>query len=732
MTNTPSVKPSFFSELRRRRVFRVIGVYAGAGFALLEFVDIVAPILQLPTWSTTLVLALLGIGFPIAAILAWIFDITPDGLVRTSKETDSLPQHKPFTSNIIIGVLIIIILGLLIFPKIQGENSTAETPSIAIMLIENIGDQADEFWTRGITEDVIIELARGGILKVTPIKEILQYADSELTLGEIAQKLGVRYLLTSSLFKSEESFDFRTQLIETGSGKSIYANKWSEPVERASAIPGALAENILTELNLSPGIEILNPVITDPEAYEYYLKGRYRHDRRKNLEDTEIARGLFVKALELDSLFVKARIELGIVYSDMGEYDQAEKIFNECIQISRSIGDKLGEASVLNSLGQIYISRGRYDDALNFCQESLELNQVPGGSRVKAHTLNTIGMIKYRRGKNEEALQYYNESLQIRRDIGNRSLQGYSLTNIGNVYKNLGDNDKALEFYNQALTIAQDLDEEPTLAILLNNLGNIYLDDGEYDRALESYGQALEIKQNIGDRREAARTMNNIAGIHIQRGEYAKAINLVKETLQIRQDLGDQPGVMSSHAGLGYIYLMMDEFDQALEYIRIYNSQALASGEKGAIGVSYTGLGEVYYLLDMLPKAIESFQSANEVWKELEQTERYIVTLSSEALAHAKNNDLDVAHQRISELQGMLDSTVNLKEGEIILNWNLSQVHTLLGDKDIASEHLKTAHAALTAKAMEILIKSDRETFLNSTRENRQILAAWEAVQGDE
>jgi len=75
MTNTPSVKPSFFSELRRRRVFRVIGVYAGAGFALLEFVDIVAPILQLPTWSTTLVLALLGIGFPIAAILAWIFDI---------------------------------------------------------------------------------------------------------------------------------------------------------------------------------------------------------------------------------------------------------------------------------------------------------------------------------------------------------------------------------------------------------------------------------------------------------------------------------------------------------------------------------------------------------------------------------------------------------------------------------------------------------------------------------
>lgn len=723
MTN----KTSFISELTRRRVFRVLGVYAGAAFALLEFVDIVAPILQLPDWSTTFTLILLSLGFPIAGILAWIFDVTPDGLVRTSNEIDSLPQHKPFTSNIIIGVLTVVILGLLIYPKLQVDPPEVETPSIAILLIENVGDRADDFWTRGITEDVIIELARAGMLRVTPIQEILHYSDSGLTLVEIAQKLGVRYVLTSSLFKSNASFDFRAQLIESESGKSIYANKWSEPVERASAIPGALAKNILTELNLASEIEILPPAVTDPEAYEYYLKGRYRYDRRKNLEDTEIVRGLFTKALELDSLFVKARIQLGITYADMGEYDAAEKIFNECIDISRGIGDQLGEASVMNSMAHIHISRGKYDEGLNIAQEALELNQHPGGSRVKAHSLNNIGMIKFRRGKYEEALEYYNESLQIRQDIGNRTLEGFSLTNIGNVYHNLEEFDKALEYYYQALKIAEDLEQEPSRATVLNNLGNIYGKQGNSDEALKSYEQSLIIHRNIGDRREQARTLSNIGSIHLRRGNNEEALQLFKEALGLYEEIGDQIGVANSLISMAFFYRQNGNYEAALPYLEQYAVLSLETGEKDDIAFSFHALGEMYLLTDRAAQAITSFQQAIEAWKDVSLSEYILWSLSWKALSNAKASNFDSARSDIHELDSLQQSETLGDDETIVLDWNKSQVYTLLGDSIAAETHLILAHEALDRSAKAISDDEEREVFLNAP-ENGEIAIAWEAL----
>ena len=729
MTSSPPSKPTIFSELKRRHVFRVVGVYAGVAFAILQLVDIIFPILHLPDWSISLVLILLGIGFPIAAILAWLYDITPDGVIRTSDEIESPAPPKPFTSNIIIGFLVVIIVGLLVYPRIQGNKEIEETPSIAILLIENIGDKADEFWTRGITEDVIIELAKGGHIRVTPIQEILKMAESGLPLNEIADVLNVKYFLTSSLYKTPEGFDFRTQLVEAESGTSIYANKWSEPADQASVIPSILAKNILTELNISTRTSLSTSYIPDPEAYEYYLKAKYRYAKRKDLEDTEIAKGLFNKAVELDSLFLNARLELGLLYQGLGEYDTAQEILDECLPISRAIGDRVAEARAINSVGLIHNYRGHFDEALVAYHKSLEINTDPGGAEIRGHALNNIGIISYRRGMYEEALSYYGQALQIRRELGNRSHVGSSLNNIANVHKAMGETEKALDLYNQSLEIGREMDEEFSQGQVLNNIAGLYVNDGNYDEALTFFGQALEIKRNLGDRREAARTLDNMANIYLFRENYAKALQLAGEALILRQDVGDQRAVSSSLHGLGYINMMKEDYAEAFNYLNMFNDQALTNGDKSGVGMSFHFLGECYLLTNNLPASIESLQKALQIWSDLDQPEPYLMTLSWETLALAMDGETETASFKALELDSLLASVDPERIDAMAVHWKLSQIFSLLGSKTKAIDYLNRAHDELLVRANELINEEDRQLILTSLRENREIMAAWEALQ---
>ncbi|MFQ6674050.1 MAG: adenylate/guanylate cyclase domain-containing protein, partial [Fidelibacterota bacterium] len=197
---------------------------------------------------------------------------------------------------------------VVVFPRRQ------EVPSVGILYIENLGTEEDEFWARGITEDVIIELASAGLVRVAPMKEILEFAHSNLPLAEIAKHLRVEYVLTGSIYKREDGFDLRAQLIEAHSGKSIYANKWSEPLKRASTITGTLAENIAESLGVTPTIEMGTTSIASPEAYELYLRGKYAYENRRNADDTRRARDFLKKAIQINSHLIRARLELGRSY----------------------------------------------------------------------------------------------------------------------------------------------------------------------------------------------------------------------------------------------------------------------------------------------------------------------------------------------------------------------------------------------------------------------------------
>ena len=161
-------------------------------------------------------------------------------------------------------------------------------------MMENLGNEENDFWTRGVTEDLIIKIAGAGLIRVAPMKEILEI-DTQKSFEEIAKKLKVEYLLTSSMHKKEDGFDLRCQLIEAESGKSVYANKWSKPLEDVATIVGQLGNNILSSLNVSIQEDFTMPLTIDHEAYEFYLRGKFQFQKRKTKEDIAVARDLLNK-----------------------------------------------------------------------------------------------------------------------------------------------------------------------------------------------------------------------------------------------------------------------------------------------------------------------------------------------------------------------------------------------------------------------------------------------------
>ncbi|SVD04582.1 uncharacterized protein METZ01_LOCUS357436, partial [marine metagenome] len=256
----------------------------------------------------------------------------------------------------------------------------AEVPSVGILMMENLGNEDAEFWAREITEDLIIKIAGAGLIRVPTIDEIFK-VDSLSNYKLIAKKLRVKYLLTSSLHKKENGFDLRCQLIEVESGNSKYANKWSEPIDKAPTIVANLADNILKTLKVSTNQEITKVSTVNVEAYEYYLRGRYQYKKQQTDENIAIAKELLREAVILDNKLIDAHIWLGKITQETGDQDIALGIFNKSLGISRELGDSLGVAASLMGIGDIQRSSGGMDSAITNLKYAFSIVEKIGDRR---------------------------------------------------------------------------------------------------------------------------------------------------------------------------------------------------------------------------------------------------------------------------------------------------------------------------------------------------------------
>ncbi|MCK5451306.1 MAG: protein kinase, partial [Candidatus Omnitrophica bacterium] len=283
--------------------------------------------------------------------------------------------------------LFIVVILLFVFLFITGdEKSGGELPSIGVLYLKNLGAEEEEYFSYGITEDIIIDLSKAGLIKVPSMNDILTFRQTERPLTDIAEALNVRFVLTGSIHKVMDQLKIRLHLVEPGEEKNLWAERWEEPLTKITEIKNNIVEQITLALKTATGSEIgiqqgkkYNP---DPSAYEYYLKGIYLYDHMKTSEDLAVARSFYEKSIEIDSNFVAPIIKLGLTYFIEGDYTKAVINYNKALAAAVKKGYRPEEADVLRNIGTIQRIRGETEKALeNFTKAyniSLEQNDKQG------------------------------------------------------------------------------------------------------------------------------------------------------------------------------------------------------------------------------------------------------------------------------------------------------------------------------------------------------------------
>jgi TolB-like protein len=319
----------FFSELKRRNVYKVAAAYAVVGWLLIQAASIILPAFEAPVWTMKVLLAATGIGFPIAVVLAWAFELTPEGFVRSDVV---IPQESITRRTgrkldfLIIGVLMVVIS--LLFTERFWRRPSSSPPSgksIAVLPFENLSRDPDNaFFADGIQDDILTSLAKIADLKVISRSSVMQYrgTGSVRNLSEIAKALGVENILEGSVRRVENRVLVTAQLITAHDGHHIWAERYDRTIADSLGLQGELAGEIAgaLRLKLAPSVKTsldVKPTL-NPDAYVFYLRGREYQMRPETSQDNYLAAENFYKqALILDPKFALAQARLSTIQNNL-------------------------------------------------------------------------------------------------------------------------------------------------------------------------------------------------------------------------------------------------------------------------------------------------------------------------------------------------------------------------------------------------------------------------------
>ncbi len=269
----------FLVELKRRRVYRVTAVYAGIAFIVIEVVANTFDNLMIPDTVDTVIYVLLALGFPIVIGLAWAFDITDKGIVRTSAKTKAaVTPRRPIFSNTVVGIVVVLAIIVAVWSLLRGPSlGGGAIRSIAVLPLDNIGgDPEDESIVEGMHEALISELCGISAITVISKQSTLQYKGSQKTMPVIASELGVDALVEGSAQRVGERIRITTQLIDS-QDRHLWQNTFDRNLEDVFALYDDVTRAIVQEIQvaLTPEEEerLASAPRVNPEAYDLYLKG---------------------------------------------------------------------------------------------------------------------------------------------------------------------------------------------------------------------------------------------------------------------------------------------------------------------------------------------------------------------------------------------------------------------------------------------------------------------------
>jgi len=285
----------FIHELRRRYVFRVAGAYLATAWILLQLGDIVFPALHAPSWCESALLGFVVLGFPVAVVLAWAFEVTPEGVRRTRPRTRAHDEEVVVgpagrrtglpRSLTALGALLLVGLGTWLFLRRAGTDHAAPIASAAVLPFVDLSPRHDQdYFSDGLTEELITTLSQVSGLRVAARTSSFQFKGESTDVHEVGRKLGVQAVLEGSVRKSGDRLRVSAQLIDARDGYQLWAQSYDRKLADVFAVQEDLARSIVSalRLKLAPARDsaLSVPPTDDLTAYDLYLKGLFAWNQR--------------------------------------------------------------------------------------------------------------------------------------------------------------------------------------------------------------------------------------------------------------------------------------------------------------------------------------------------------------------------------------------------------------------------------------------------------------------
>jgi TolB-like protein/Tfp pilus assembly protein PilF len=426
-----------FQELKRRNVIRVAIAYAVSAWLLIQVVDALFPMLRLPEWTATFVVVLLMVGFPIALIFAWAFELTPEG-IKLEKQVVREESITPATGrklDFIIIALLVLGSSYLVYDKfVLDPNRDAakisaavqdayeqsavanerqdSAKTIAVLPFVNMSDDPNnDYFSDGVSEEILNLLARVPELRVTSRSSAFSFKGQNLDVPTMAAKLNVAHVLEGSVRKFGNQLRITAQLIEVAADTHLWSQTYDRELKNIFVIQDEIAAAVVEALKITLLGEELKATETNTEAYALYLQGRHFVNQYTAVSIKQ-AETLLKQAVEIDPGFAPAWTELGIVYYTQADpfglrsFEEGYELARDAIQRALDIDPQYGRAYAALA----YIE---FDYDWDFRAASQHLQQAmalhPGDARVRwiAAVLNRM------LGRFDEAIDLNRQSIAL-------------------------------------------------------------------------------------------------------------------------------------------------------------------------------------------------------------------------------------------------------------------------------------------------------------------------------
>jgi TolB-like protein/Flp pilus assembly protein TadD len=454
------VSARFFAELRRRNVYKVGAMYAVGGWLLVQVATQVLPLFEVSALALRLIVLAVVAGFPIALVVSWVYEVTPEGIARTANVApdESITHHTGQKLNyVIIATLAVAVIFLFVqhylLPRGTADHAAAVSEkSVAVLPFENLSDEkSSAYFASGIQDEILTRLAKIGALKVISRTSTQHYASSPANLPEIARQLGVANILEGSVQKAGDAVHINVQLIRAATDDHLWAEVYNRKLDDIftveSEVAGAIADKLNAKLSGAEQEAVAKRPTENLAAYDAYLRARALSVAGYDFATTRKVTAAYTEAVRLDPDFAEAWANLarmvGYLYfngvdPDVYTADFIKRATDNAVRLQpQNIETLAAQGSYLyriqrdfpaaeQALRRIVERQPNFNDAWQF-----------------------LGLVERRQGKWEQALAHFEEAAKL--DPRNAGL----FTTIGGeTLLNMRRFAEAHDWLNRALAIA--------------------------------------------------------------------------------------------------------------------------------------------------------------------------------------------------------------------------------------------------------------------------------------